>query len=410
MLTKRMQIQAIADVRSGFQIDLDPAKFDTPYREILGAVRNAQQMGMDTTTAMMTAMNGCRDANLIMQNILELQPGNGFLRFKSLADIAPTLPPIRWLWQDWIPRGLLSLVGSVKGAGKSYWLLDLARRIIANDAWPDGTPINMPDAKVIYVDAELIPQLINERAAHWEMDTKRFYLMMADQHRPIDFTRNDCRDTFVEMIYQLKPEFVVLDSLGSLNSKGENAKEDVQDLLAFFNQVAFEFQIGLPMVHHLRKKNPLAFADMITQDDFRGSGHIVQMSRTVIGLSVIQTSSERNPNGPRRVEMVTTNLTAYPDPIGFEFQPCVNGGISLVYGDAPTAYREPNERDRCEQLILDQLANGPMRPDELVEVALRNGISRATMFRAHDALERRGNVADTAGNKDPDNQWKLKSS
>jgi hypothetical protein len=380
-----------------------------PYRAIMGAVLNAQQLGIDTTSAMMTAMNGCRDANLIMQNILELQPGDGFLRFKSLADIAPTLPPIRWMWQDWIPRGLLSLVGSVKGAGKSYWLLDLARRIIANDAWPDGTPINMPDATVVYVDAELIPQLINERAANWEMDTKRFYLMMADQHTPIDFTRNDCRDTFVEMIYQLKPSFVVLDSLGSLNSKGENAKEDVQELLSFLNQVAFEFQIGLSMVHHLRKRNPLAFADLITQDDFRGSGHIVQMSRTVIGISVIQTCAERNPNGPRRVEMVSTNLTAYPEPIGFEFQPCVNGGISLVYGDAPTAYREPNERDRCQQFILDQLDNGPMKPDEILEIALRNGFSRTTLFRAHDALERIGKVSDTEKNKAPDNKWTLKS-
>jgi hypothetical protein len=176
------------------------------------------------------------------------------------------------------------------------------------------------------------------------------------------------------------------------------------------NQVAFEFQIGLTMVHHLRKRNPLAFADMITQDDFRGSGHIVQMSRTVIGISVIQTCSERNPNGPRRVEMVSTNLTAYPDPIGFEFQPCINGGVSLVYGDAPEAYHEPSERDRCEQLILDQLANGPMNADELVDVAQRNGFSRATMFRAHDALERRGNVSDTVGNKSPDNQWKITTS
>ena len=97
MLTRRMQLQAIADMRSGFVIDLDPSKFDETYRAILGAVRNALQIGMDTTTAMMGAMNGCRDANVIMQQILEMQPGNGYLHFKSLADIAPTLPPIRWM-------------------------------------------------------------------------------------------------------------------------------------------------------------------------------------------------------------------------------------------------------------------------------------------------------------------------
>ncbi len=50
--------------------------------------------------------------------------------------------------------------------------------------------------------------------------------------------------------------------------------------------------------------------------DFRGSGHITAMARTVLGLSVVQTGKTFSLNGPRRLELVKTNLGPYPNPLG----------------------------------------------------------------------------------------------
>ena len=60
------------------------------------------------------------------------------LHFPSLAEIAETLPPVRWLWHGWIPRGMVSLLG-VPGHRKSYFVLDLARTIIEGGPWPTGS-------------------------------------------------------------------------------------------------------------------------------------------------------------------------------------------------------------------------------------------------------------------------------
>jgi hypothetical protein len=400
-----MQYQALRDIVAGVGSSITPQQFDDDLASVAFTLMNTSQGTAQEVLSKM--LGGLKNGQAIMQAIAGCTPGNCQLHFQSLAQIGPTLPPIKWLWQDWIPRGMLSLCGAMKGAGKSYWMLDIARRIIHDETWPDETPVDLPDAKVIYVDAELIPQLIYQRAQQWEMNSNNLYLMQEPGWGVIDFVGQQSRDRLIEMCYSIKPQLVILDSLGSLNSKGEDKKEDVQELLKFFTQLAFEFQIGVVMVHHLRKKNPLAFADIITLDDFRGSGHIVQMSRTVIGISVIQTSKERNPNGPRRVDMIATNLTAYPDPIGFNFEPGVNGGPVIVYGDAPQQYHEPTERERAEDFILDALASGPCSPDEIIESGARKGYSRATIYRAHDNLERAGKVGDTTGNKSPDNQWKL---
>ena len=60
--------------------------------------------------------------------------------YLSLHQIADRFPPVDWLWPSWIPRGMLTLLGGAPGVGKSLVALDLARRIIHNDPFPDGAP------------------------------------------------------------------------------------------------------------------------------------------------------------------------------------------------------------------------------------------------------------------------------
>lgn len=157
MLTKRLQVQAIADKLAGLDNNqLRLQDFESPLREVYQAVRDAQS-GQEQQ-ALTEAISKCPDGDTIMGAILRARPGNR-LNFQSLHDLADRLQPIKWLWLNWIPRGMISMLGAVPGAGKSYLALDIARRIILSDSFPDGTPISISGAKVIYVDAEAIPQL-----------------------------------------------------------------------------------------------------------------------------------------------------------------------------------------------------------------------------------------------------------
>lgn len=407
MLTRRMQIQAIADMMAGMgNGHMRLQDFEEPWRSISRAIAAAS--AEKRQQALIEALNGRSDRDSIIGAIMAAVPGEQAARFPSLAEIADGLPPVEWLWEDWVPRGMITMLGAVPGAGKSYVALDLARRIIAGDQFPDGTPVSQSAANVIYVDAEVVPQLINERALAWQMDCHRLYLMLPQPNGLIDFGESVYRDQLVEMAYQLQPELVVIDSLSSISSRGENSIEDVRTILAFLNGVAASYRCGLVLIHHLRKRGPMPLLDVLTIDDFRGSSHIIAMARSVLGLSVIQTGPGQDRNGPRRLEVVKTNLARYPEPIGVEFLSLHPKGVLLHYGDPPAAYQKPTKTDECTEWLLQTLkdAGQPMKPRDVTELAKEAGFSRSTVYNARSLLGEAIQDTEVHSNH-PDNLWVL---
>jgi hypothetical protein len=401
MLTRRMQFQAIANMRVGIKSELQIAQFDDDLRGIAQSIiidpDNADQ-------AMERALLGCKNAQIIMQSILQCKPGKNGSRDKSvsLAEMAQDLQPIRYLWKNWIPLGMITLFGAMPGAGKSMIALDLCKRIIHGEDWPDGESNMFKGRKVIYVDAELVPQITLARASAWSMDMTKIYMLMPEQNDMIDLMRENDRDRLVEMVHDVKPILVVIDSLSSISSKGENAVEDVRQILSFLNALAGDYGIGLVLIHHLRKRNPLAFMDLVTQDDFRGSSHIIAMSRSVMALSIIQSCKERDPNGPRRIEIVKNNLNRIPEPMGVVFKPMHPSGVLIEYTDPPEKYREPSEVERCMEWLIETLSSGPMSISELEEEQMYN---RRTIIRARERMADK--IENTKGHQAPDNKWKL---
>jgi len=148
--------------------------------------------------------------------------------------------------------------------------------------------------------------------------------------------------------------------------------------------------------------------DLVTADDFRGSSHSIAMARSVLALSIIQDGAEPDRNGPRRLEVVKTNLCRYPKALGVWFEdsheldegqcsheleipdcsgtglgeggdcggigggPSVSSGSHSVpvvrYGDAPEAYREPAQAEACAAWLVEVLeeAGVPVRPWDVV--------------------------------------------
>lgn len=402
MLTERMQAQAVADLLGGAETDLKWEEFDEPW---------------DRAYRLIHHRGGEREERVeLLRRVVGLVELGGVLAltaepmgYVSLEELAKGLSPVEWLWEGWIPVGMITLLGAVPGAGKSYVALDLARRIIEEDVWPDGSGMGRPGGRVIYVDAEVVPQLINARAEAWGMDRSRLYLMLPGGERLfIDFSEMEDRDELVEMAYTLAPALIVIDSLSSISSKGENAVEDVRGVLGFLNILAQEAGCGLLLVHHLRKGNARGqLFDMVGIDDFRGSSHIIAMARSVLGLSVVQTGAEPDRNGPRRLEVVKTNLVRYPQPIGVEFVP-QGEGVVLRYGDAPVTYEEPTKLDRCIEWLVTLLEeNGePMKPKEIVELGKEFGYSRSLIYQARQDIGKR--IVNTEGRKSPTNEWELK--
>ncbi|MCD4739487.1 MAG: AAA family ATPase [Anaerolineae bacterium] len=332
--------------------------------------------------------------------------------YPDFGSVSKTLQPIQWLWPQWVPRGMITLLGAVPGAGKSLVALDLAKRIIHNEPWPNGAPSGGRSERVIYVDAELVPQLLHARASSWGMDESKLYLMLPKPNDMIDFGREEYRAQLRSMVETIKPTLVVIDSLSSITTRGENNIEDIRSILGFLNELASNFQVGLILIHHLRKRGGAQMMDKsrnVSIDDFRGSGHIIAMARSVIALSTVHvTANGYDRNGPRKIEIVKTNLGAYPDPLGCEFKPLHPRGVFLEWSEnAPQPYKEPTKAELCKDWLREVLIK-PQSPADLVKMGQdEEGWSRSTIYRARRELG--SLIKSTLGHQDPNNKWVLAS-
>lgn len=406
MLTKKMQVDILAAMLEGINTGrpVRPIEFDEPWRTVYMAVKDAP----DRVRAMTEALRGSPDEGEVIGTLMRNTRIRNSAVYRSLHEVSDEIPPIVWCWRNWVPRGMVTMLAAAPGTGKSLMALDLARRVMTPEQpWPDGTDI-LKNGAVIYIDAEGVPQLHNERARDWQMDTRKFYLLPDPLNagvESVDLTDDGWRDRLIEMTDAIKPELVVIDSLGDVNSKGENNVEDVRELLNWLTRYAFDFQCGLVIIHHLRKRSGSAFMDLMSQDDVRGSGHIVAKARSLLGLSMIKNADGDDDSDWRRLEVLKTNLCKKPDPIGMELLPGLGATPTISYGTAPKAAKEPTELDRCMAWLMDVLESGPMKPAEVVEEAKAEGYSRSLIYKARAALGKK--LHNTAGARSPDNCWEI---
>ena len=407
MLTRRMQVQAIADRLAGLDVQAQFKDFDMPWQLCWQAVVGAQP-GHEQD-ALHLVVSGLPEPKQILETILATRPGYR-PEILSLEDIAPGLPPIEWVWDGWIPRGLLTVLGASQGSGKSFVATDFAYRIIHNQGFPNGAPIKHPGANVIYVDAEMVPQILNERAKNYAMDRSKLFLMLAEPGEMIDLGKEYYQERLTEMTAILKPEMIIIDSLSSIHSGGQNNVEDIRSLIGYMTRLAGWANCGLMLVHHIRKPAGGGARMMnvdLGMEDLSGSGYITQQARVVLGLHVVQTGQKFDPNGPREFKMLKNSIGVYPEPLGFSFAPLHPTGVMLKWDThAPKIYHEPNQADVCKEWLQGLLKNCPegLKARKVVESGQEFGFSRAMIFRVRKELG--GHIQNTDVPKSPENRWK----
>ena len=407
MLSQKMQIQAIADRLAHLPTNISANMLDEPWKTCWQAIESSET-GQESQELVRVLENN-PDRNKILEKIFATEPGQT-KKFPSLEELSKTLKPIEWILEGWLPRGMLTVLGAAPGVGKSFLGMDLVWRITSGKNSFDGQPINTQSEipRVIYVDAEAIPQVINERAIAYGINRNRLFLMYPESGESIDFSEDKHRYQLIDMVASIKPELVIIDSLSSIHSRGQNNVEDVRELLRFLSSLAQSFNTGLLLIHHIRK--PGGGRDMqsynLSMSDLSGSGHISAMARVIWGLHIVQTESEPNPNGPRRLKMLKTNFGAYEKSLGFTFIAQGESAVIKWLDSSPEDYRAPTKLDKCKEWLLRNLENSEKKPAELVKAGAEEGFARAMIYQARQELE--AMIENTDGKNSPKNRWRLR--
>ena len=318
--------------------------------------------------------------------------------------------PVDWLWPSKIPLGMFSmLVGSPK-AGKSFISCDLIARVTKGLILPDQSG-NAPLGAVISMTAEDSPEkamgprfdacgadrsrISNFRGAKIlkSLDLRKINTIIS--FNPLELLQSlEKMVRMLEIQYERVPLLVIDPITAFLGDTNQCCTEEVRAALSRLALIAELHNMAVLGISHFNKSQTFSAMQGIL-----GSTAFAAQARSILMV-------ERDARTGQRCFVVDAcNLAPVPEDSGLEFDiesVEVDVGISgrIAWGKATSITadqlrqsqiegrgRSPRARDTAETWIRELLADGPVETKTVWEMSEKEGISRATLFRALKAIK-----------------------
>lgn len=337
--------------------------------------------------------------------------GHAHIQLQKGSDIKPRT--IRWLWDQRIPRGKLTMVVGDPGHGKSTLLLDLAARVTSGRAWPDGVPGEQAKTRVIFMSSEddaadtLLPRF---KAMGGNPDLIFFKGMVERRDRKTgvvgqsEFSLADVeplKTAITDLGRWPRVGLVVIDPIStSLAGADANANAQVRALLAPIIRLASEQNFALVVISHLNKDQQKAI-----QHRTVGSIAWNAAARAVYGVGPDPENEPENERDLRRLFVRIKCNIAPPQPglsyrIGSKQIRELPGSEQAIieWDDAPVTLTAEevfgpkqsrdgsSQRANVETHLKEMLADGPIAAKEAEAQLEAEGYSKDTIYRARQSL------------------------
>lgn len=291
----------------------------------------------------------------------------------SWADLGAVIGPITWDWPKWLPAGLLTMLVSQSGMGKSALALIIAKCYLTSAPWPDGTPFDSKLGKIIWCEAEAAQALNLQRAKDWGLPLDKILTPIDDPLLDFDLLDETHRAALAEKATYEDVRLIIIDSLSG--AANDDDKPETKAAVKWIADLAKATGKPVLLLHHLRKRG-LQDGDNITLDRVRGSSKVVQFARVIWALSQPDPIIEA-----RRLDVIKSNLARFPEPIGLNID---SNGID--FGLAPEPPKREGQLDRAVDLLKYLLIDGAMAQKDIKDEFEGAGISWPTANRAKTKL------------------------
>jgi len=329
------------------------------------------------------------------KNTVELQP-------KLILASDVKRKPIRWLWENKILRGALSLITGLGGVTKTYWTVYMASCITNGRDWADGSPCELGSVLFFYGE-EGIADVYLERLEANGVDRSKvvFWDGMVDEdneHSEVDVSLKMVAE--IENAIKATAErtgvpvqLVVVDPIsnywGGIN---ENSNAEVRSVLKRLQRLADKTGVAFVLIQHTGKSGKSH-----AQQKVLGSTGIVAACRAVWGVFVDPDDRHVRLFAPVKVN-IGHNHTAV------SYRISASGKVEIIDGSIPdltaddiesaqqAARREarnqrPSKRDECAMWLWNLLFDGEKPAKEVYELGKAQGYSEPTIDRAKTELE-----------------------
>lgn len=303
--------------------------------------------------------------------------------YATLEDLDKIIGDVEWLWKNWIPKGMVTMLAGDPGMGKSAIAQHLAKIVTRGECFPlEAEPFGKP-GNVVWIDTEASQQILKVRATSMGLNKSRVFIpaINGDMLSQPDLAIASNKDYLDNMVRDLKPVLLVLDSLGGSHTRGENKVEDIKPVLEWMALLARNNNVAVIVIHHLNKGSKDESPE-VSLYRIRGSTAIPAMCRSIFTI-------EPTHDKLLKLRVIKTNVALRPEPI--QITPLLNekGDFTgFQYGNYVAPPTKKNRKDMVAEWLRDQLEahKDGMSVKELTDLGEKLGYTRQIIYTARDIL------------------------
>jgi len=285
---------------------------------------------------------------------------------------------VKWLWEPFIPRGMMTIMEGDPDVGKSYLAMHLASLVSQGAVLPNG--VKLKRGRVLYFSQEDDPAYtIRPRIEDMGGDLTRVKVHTGDSI----FDQTGLR-LFQREVWRWKPDLIIIDPLVAYISSDTDfyKSNEVRPILRAITNIAEKTNCALVPIRHLVKAKA-------TKALYQGGGSMdfIAFVRSALRVAHHPDDKDRRVlvhfkhNLSKRGESMMYELVEQ----GLDKRPRVEwrGKTGLTIDDLhDSGAKAPNEIDMAVSFLRQKLSKADMKAKDITLQAEAYGISERTLDRA----------------------------
>ena len=324
-----------------------------------------------------------------------IEKGEDKILFKQSSGIVSK--PIEWLWEGKIAKGKVSMIAGHPGLGKSQMTINIAGIVSNGGEFPGGAKCKQ--GKVLFFSAEDdIEDTINPRLQAVGANRENIFIfdLVRKNNKEEFFNLSEDTKLLENAIKEIEDvSLIIVDPITAFLGKDVDSHKnsDIRALLAVFSKLASTYGIAIVMVSHLNKtQGGNAMSQISGSLAFPAAARAVYMvlkdendeSRRLF-LTAKNNLAQDKGGFAFKVDGVTIGNDINTSKIVWEKEP-VTTSLADMMKTTNKDYEGGVSKDIIQWLeeYLRKFPEGKA-PSQVILAAEKQGISRATLYRARDS-------------------------
>lgn len=207
-------------------------------------------------------------------------------QFKHCLDKEAALPSTEMI-AGLFPRGYMSIVASMAGAGKTWLMEYLACQLSVGGQILKGLVPSSKPMKTLIFSGETGYEMLNKRLAqtNWQYNVENITIYCAIELglNNVDYMLNseEGKKNVYTICLMETPDIIFFDTLISFHTAEENKQGDMTAIYTFLRKIAKQLNCAVVLNHHTRKRPTKETGRKFTQEDVIGTSSGVRVANAV---------------------------------------------------------------------------------------------------------------------------------